>query len=198
MTSINDITRVALATVRHAQTQDAHAVAHLYETSFPEHIMVHRGLLNNPEYLRGRFAAEDERWVVAERDSAIVGVAALAIIPPVGLAEIERVCVQRTLRGSGVAYRLCEALVEEARARDIGFVEAFARGDQPGMQRAAEKAGFRVYGISPRFEVIHDGVPVREQFVHMGLELKPETIDERTMKLIPAAQRLYDAIHHVD
>jgi len=123
-----------------------------------------------------------------------VGVAALAVAAPVGLGEIERVCVDALYRGNGVAKKLCSRLIENARERDLGFIEAFARGDQYGMQRTFETLGFTVYGVAPRFEIVHDGRVVREQFVHMGLEIKPETIDERSMTLIDAAKRMHALI----
>lgn len=181
--------------VRFATVEDTGAMAALYNDSFPEHIMVQKGLLNDPQYLEGRLGNNDEKWVIAEKEGKLVGVAALAICPPVGLAEIERVCVDIPYRGNGVAYKLCEKLLEEAKTGGMGFVETFARGDQPAMQRTFEKAGFKVYGVAPRFEVVHERKVVREQFVHMGLELKPDTVDERQMQLIPLAQGLFDIIN---
>lgn len=180
--------------VRKAEMKDIEQMARLYSNSFPEHIMVHRGLLNNPEYLVKRIQNPDEIWAVEEKDGEIVGEAALAMIPPIGLAEVERVCVARPFRGNGVAYNICGFLVDQANKHDIGFVEAFARGNQPAMQKTFEKLGFRVYGVAPRFEVLHDDKIVREQFVHMGLELKPESIDEKAMILIPKAQEVLSAI----
>ena len=151
--------------------------------------------MNNPDYLSARIKNSDECWVVEESDNVIRGVAALAIASPVGLGEIERVCVDKRCRGQGIALSLCSRLVDEAILANLGFVEAFARGDQPGMQRTFDKLCFKVYGVAPRFEIMHDGKLVREQFVHMGLELKPETIDESKMMLIPNARRLYGLIN---
>lgn len=184
--------------IRKAAPSDVEKIARLYEKSFPEHIMVRRGLLNSPSYISDRISSDSEVWVVAENEGEIVGVAALAIAPPIGLGEIERVCVGREHRGNGTAYKMCSALVDEAVQRGLGFVEAFARGDQPSMQRTFEKLGFTVYGVAPRFEVVHGDKVVREQFVHLGKELKPETVDESGMRLIPSAQRLYDTVHRQD
>jgi len=181
--------------VRPATQNDVEQMAKIYNRSFPEHIMVQRGLLNNPDYLSKHIQNPDEHWVVEGENGIIRGVAALAISPPVGLGEIERVCVDRQQRGRGLAQHLCRFLVNEAVNFGLGFVEAFARGDQPGMQRTFEKLGFKVYGVAPRFEVIHDGRVVREQFVHMGLELKPETIDTQNMLLIQEAAELYRLIN---
>ena len=178
--------------VRLATEQDLEQIAGLYERSFPEHIMVHRGLLNDPGYLVKRIQSPDEVWAVEECEGTIRGIAALAVIAPVGLGEIERVCVGQPHRGNGVAGKVCEYLVDQAKELDLGFVEAFARGDQPAMQRTFEKLGFKVYGVAPRFEVVHGDRIVREQFVHMGLELKPETIDEKAMSLIAPAQEAYN------
>ncbi|GEM_PF-3579692 len=180
--------------VRKAEMKDIEQMARLYSKNFPEHIMVHRGLLNNPEYLMKRLQNQDEIWAVKEKDEEILGVAALAMVPPIGLAEVERACVASPFRGNGVAYSICSFLVDQANKHDIGFVEAFARGDQPAMQKTFEKLGFKVYGIAPRFEVVHDDRIVREQFVHMGLELKPESIDEKAMILIPKAREVLEAI----
>ena len=184
-----------ISRVRLAEKQDVVQIARLYNDSFPEHIMVQRKVLNNPVYLADRCNNPDEVWAVEEQNGIIRGIAALAIIPPVGLGEIERVCVDRNTRGQGIAYKISDLLLNAARARNLGFVEAWARGDQPAMQRTFEKLGFKVYGVAPRFEVVHDEEVVREQFVHMGLELKPETVDERTMCLIPSARSIYDKVH---
>lgn len=181
--------------MRGARIEDTKKIAELYKNSFPEHIMVQRRILSNPDYILQRINNNDESWVVSEQDETIIGVAALAMAPPVGLGEIERVCVDTNHRGKNIAYNMCEWLVNEAIVRDLGFIEAFARGDQPSMQRTFEKLGFRVYGVAPRFEVVHDQKIVREQFVHMGLEIKPDTIDEKTMILIPAANELYKHIN---
>jgi N-acetylglutamate synthase-like GNAT family acetyltransferase len=191
--------------VRQAEAADLEEMAALYASSFPEHIMVHRGILSNPSYLSEQIRSPDQRWMVAEMEDGsggaeIVGVAALAIARPVGLGEIERVCVGLPFRGNGVSAGLCGSLVEAARDEELGFVEAFARGNQPAMQRTFEKLGFIVYGVAPRFEIIHDSSDgqkkvVREQFVHMGLELKPESVDEKGLGLIPPAQELYGMIH---
>jgi len=200
METENQNTAEKRAIVRPAEGRDLEEMAELYATSFPEHIMVHRGILNNPSYLGEQIASPDQRWKVAELDNEIVGVAALSIARPVGLGEIERVCVGLPFRGNGVSTGLCGSLVEAAREQELGFVEAFARGDQPAMQRTFEKLGFIVYGVAPRFEIIHNGIGrkkkvVREQFVHMGLELKPETVDEKKMDLIPDARGVYERVH---
>ena len=176
-------------------TSDTNRIAQLYNTSFSEHILVQRRLLNDPTYLSHHFQNKDEIWVVEECGEEIRGVAALSLCLPIGLGEIERVCVSKDHRGKGISLSLCDRLVEEAKNKDLGFIEAFARGDQPAMQRTFEKLGFKVYGISPRFEVMHDGQVVREQFVHMGLLLKPDTVDEHAMHLLPAAEKIYRAIH---
>ena len=80
---------------------------------------------------------------------------------------------------------------------DFGFVEAFARGNEIAMQKVFEKLGFTTYGVAPRFEVVHfdeknNPIIIREQFVHLGLTLKPETIDEKGMDLIAGAKKIYD------
>lgn len=173
--------------VRPARQEDLAKMAQLYETSFPEHIMVHRGILNNPDELAKKISDPDQTWVVAEKGPEIVGVAALAVIPPVGLGEIERVCVANPFRGNGIAKDMCSYLFEDAIKRDLGFVEAFARGTQPAMQKTFANLGFGVYGIAPRFEVIHNGRIVREPFVHMGKILKPESVDLAGLDLIPEA-----------
>ncbi len=182
--------------IRPARIGDLPDMAALYSASFPEHILVHRGLLNNPEYLEKRIASPDERWAVAESGARIVGVAALALCLPIGLGEIERVCVDTQYRGKGIGSMVCRSLLESAKECGLGFVEAFARGTQPGMQRSLEKLCFKVYGVAPRFEVMHGDRVVREQFVHMGIELKPGTIDNAGTSLIPAAEKLFKLINH--
>lgn len=182
--------------VRIAKLEDVEQIAKLYSTSFSEHILVQRGILNNPKYLAKRLQNPDEIWAVEEKDGKIRGIAALAVCLPIGLGEIERVCVETEQRGKGISYSICNFLVDKAKDLDLGFVEAFARGDEPAMQRTFEKLGFGVYGVSPRFEIVHNDKVVREQFVNMGLELKPETIDERKMNLIPKAQEVYNLTHN--
>jgi len=177
--------------VRKMNEQDAEEVAELFGNSFPEHIMVQRGFLNSPDYLKQRLQNPDECWMVEENGS-VRGVAALATAPPVGLGEIERVCVAKEHRGNGIAFNICKSLVEEAKSRELGFVEAFARGNEPAMQRTFDKLGFSVWGVSPRFEVMHNEKVVRELFVHMGLILKPESVDYLGATLIPPAQDIYD------
>jgi len=182
-------------TVRPAKEQDLDQIASLYNRSFPEHIMVHRGFLNNPEYLREKINNKDEIWAVEEENGTIRGVAALGITRPVGLGEIERVCVDIPYRGNGVAKALCEYLTEQAVEQDLGFVESWARGCQPGMQKTFENLGFSEVGISARFEIIQivddKERVVREKFVHYELILKPDTIKKET-NFIPKVQELHE------
>jgi N-acetylglutamate synthase-like GNAT family acetyltransferase len=178
--------------IRPAKQEDLEKMARLYEAGFPEHIMVRRGILNNPDELAKKISDPDQTWVVADTGSKIIGVAALAVVPPVGLGEIERVCVAQPFRGNGVAKSMCSYLVEDAIRKDIGFVEAFARGTQPAMQKTFDNLGFKVYGIAPRFEVMHDDSIVREPFVHMGRLLKPGTLDLQGTSLIKQAQEVFD------
>jgi len=182
-------------TVRPLTDEDCENVAKLFANSFKEHIMVNRGLLSNPSYIINRLKNPDESWVVEEDNGMIRGVSALAICFPVGLGEIERVCVDVPHRGNGVALSMCNYLVNLASEKNLGFVEAFARGNEPAMQRTFDKLGFRVYGVAPRFEVVHNGQIVREQFVHMGLELKPESIDNSGTVLISQAQKVFERIY---
>ena len=49
--------------IKIASLEDAQEVAELYNSSFKEHIMVQRGLLNNPDYLKDRFQQDAEKWV---------------------------------------------------------------------------------------------------------------------------------------
>jgi N-acetylglutamate synthase-like GNAT family acetyltransferase len=179
---------------RRATADDAPEIAILYERHFPEHIMVRKGILNDPGYIREKIADPNHIWAVA--GDRICGVAALAIAPPVGLGEIERVCVDARYRNNGIGGAICGLLLEEARQQDLGFVEAFARGTQYAMQRTFQNLGLRVYGISPRFEIMNDGRVMREQFVHMGIELKPETVLAGT-NLIPPAKELQEAMQAI-
>lgn len=171
--------------IRPATEQDLQRIADLYTTSFPEHIMVHRGILNNPKYLTQKISDPEQQWVVAEVNNEILGVAALAIAHPVGLGEIERVCVARPFRGNGIASAICSYLTRKAEEEGLGFVEAFARGNEPAMQRTFQKLGFQVFGIAPRFEVMHGDSVVRELFVHFGKVLRPETVDYEGATFIP-------------
>jgi RimJ/RimL family protein N-acetyltransferase len=181
--------------VRRMTPSDLDNIAKLYTENFPEHILVHRGILNNFTYLEGKINDPDQVWAVGEHDERMVGVAALAIFPPIGSAEIERVCVEKSFRGNGVARGICSYFVDLARQLGLGYIEAFARGNEPAMQRTLEKLGFQVYGISPKFEVMHGDKVVREEFVNMGLLLKPEILDTDEMDLIPDAKKVYTFLH---
>jgi N-acetylglutamate synthase-like GNAT family acetyltransferase len=179
---------------RKATAEDAPRIARLYELHFPEHIMVRKRILTDPGYIREKIADPDHRWAVAGDD--VYGVAALAIARPVGLGEIERVCVDARYRNNGIGGAICGLLLDDAKAEDLGFVEAFARGTQYAMQRTFQNLGLRVYGISPRFEIMNDGRVMREQFVHMGIELKPETVLAGT-NLISPAKELQEAMQAI-
>ncbi|MFA6073415.1 MAG: GNAT family N-acetyltransferase [Candidatus Woesearchaeota archaeon] len=174
---------------RIAKKEDVVQIANIYKRSFAEHILVHRGILTDTNYLLDRLNVDSEVWVVNEQRGIIKGVAALGLTSIVGLGEIERVCVDEKYRGNGVALSLCSYLLNEAKQRDIGFVEAFARGNMPSMQQTFLNLGFDVYGVSPRFEIIHEDRVVREMFVHMGKILKPETLYLTGLDLIAPAKK---------
>jgi len=176
--------------VKWAKKQDAFGISQLYSSAFPEHILVHDHVLDNPEFIAREIEDGKKFYVAAEFNNAIVGAAALAYEPKLRGGEIERVVVDPRFRGNGVCKNLCKVLVGEAHVLDLDFVEAFARGTQRAMQQTFHDLGFRVYGISPRFAVLPEGKIVREQFVHMGRVLKPDSVYAKT-DLIGEAQALY-------
>jgi N-acetylglutamate synthase-like GNAT family acetyltransferase len=183
--------------IRRMTEKDLEEVAGLYQTSFSDHILVQRNVLNNPSYLQKQIMDNDQIWKVGEVDGVIKGVAALGSVPIIGSGELERACVHQDFRQNGLSYKICSSLMEDAQEIGLSFVEGFARGTQPAMQRTLQKLGFKVYGVAPRFEVMHNGRIVRENFVHMGKLLDESRLDLTGQLLIPEADRVYDSINPI-
>lgn len=178
---------------RRATVADVGQIAELYEKNFPEHIMVHKKVLNNHSYLEKKLNNQNEIWTVAEKEGKIIGVAVLRVVYHMGFGELSGACIAKPFRKKGIFHQLCKKLIDEAKNQGLGFIEGFARGDEQAVQKTLAKLGFKVYGVAPRFEIARQGNIKREQFVHMGIELKPG-ITEGSANLIPIAQILYDKI----
>jgi amino-acid N-acetyltransferase len=61
-----------------------------------------------------------DRFMVAERDGAVVGAAAWAVLPEIGKAmqpsvEVKSVAVDKALKGQGIGTRLVEAVIARIR-----------------------------------------------------------------------------------
>jgi N-acetylglutamate synthase-like GNAT family acetyltransferase len=180
--------------IRLASAQDSGQIAEMYEIAFSEHILVHEGKLNNPEFINGMIADPNVHYIVASQNGKIVGAAALAIADIIKGGEIERVVVADEYRGNGLSKDLCGELVGVAKEQGLQYVFAFARGGMKPMQKTFRNLGFEVFGVMPIFAIVHEGRVVRENFVHMGLLIEPESLYDNN-DLIPEAQRLYDVIN---
>jgi predicted GNAT family N-acyltransferase len=176
--------------VREMNDGDLERVAKLYNDNFKASINVHNGLYT-PENIGKWFGDSNQHWLLVGSDSAVFGVAVLNISPIDNLGEVERVCVAEEHRGEGVSQKICSDLLDIAVKKNIGFVETYARGDQPAMQKVFANLDFGVYGIAPRFNIIHNGVVVRKPFVHMGKVLSPESVSLENLQLVPPAGEIY-------
>lgn len=112
--------RGAGANVRLARREDVAAIRALIEPHVSTGRLLQRAT-EEIEYLLPTF-------VVAERDGAVVGCAALEIYSS-RLAEVRSLAVTDALRGQGVGRRLVEACVKIARERQVMEVMAITSNE---------------------------------------------------------------------
>ncbi len=112
--------RDAGANVRLARREDVAAIRALIEPHVSTGRLLQRAT-EEIEYLLPTF-------VVAERDGAVVGCAALEIYSS-RLAEVRSLAVTDALRGQGVGRRLVEACVKIARERQVMEVMAITSNE---------------------------------------------------------------------
>lgn len=180
--------------VRSATIDDAENIAKLYNDHFSEHILVHRNILNNPEYVSNQIKDSNQKWVVSDINNEIVGSAVLAMAKVVGLGDIERICVNSDFRGKGLANHLVNRLVEVGKDENLGYLTADARVNTPAMQKTFLNLGFNAYCVTPKFEIINldNNQVVRELFAHMGCLLKPETVYTQNTHLIGEVKEVFE------
>lgn len=181
--------------IRRAQPGDAEEISNLYRRSFPEHILVHQGILSDPDKMEEQLKVPNKYWLVAEEKGDICGCAAIEVADWNKAAEIERVVVDERHRGNGIATDLCKELTSVAETIGVEYIFAHCRGPEIGMQRALEKQNFEVMGIMPVFHVVHNGKVIRENFVYMAKLLNNAWVNiESKDELIPAAEAVRIAI----
>jgi N-acetylglutamate synthase-like GNAT family acetyltransferase len=175
---------------------DSEEIAELYKASFPEHILVKRGVLSDSRKIKEQLYLENKKWVVADLDEKIVGCSTLEASEWNAAAELERIVVAKNMRGNGIAKEMCKTLIEDV-AQPIGvkYVFAHARGPEYAMQKTLQNLGFKIGGIMPVFYVNHDGRDIRENFVYMFRFLNEgENEVESIDNLIPVAKKFQELI----
>ncbi len=89
------------------------------------------------------------QYLVAETEAAVAGCAGLVNL--CGEGEIDKVMVEESLRGRGIASALLGELIDRGRAQGItAFTLEVRAGNVPAI-RLYEKFGFQSEGIRPRF-----------------------------------------------
>jgi len=193
---VNQFIKTKKLVLREPNLKDSEKVANLYKINFPEHILVKRGILSNPEKMKEEFQKENKRWLIAELDKKIVGCSAVEFSEWNSAAEIERVVVAKNMRNNGIAKKMCKALIDKiAKPEGVKYVFAHARGPQYGMQKVLKDLDFKAVGIMPVFYVNHEGREIRENFVYMCRFLNGgENEIESEDNLIPEAKSIKDII----
>jgi GNAT superfamily N-acetyltransferase len=104
---------------------------------YPEPGATHFGL--NPEEVTGRRGA----FLIVCQDGIPVGCGAIRILDP-GTAELKRMYVTPSVRGTGLGRRLVNALESEARALGVRHLLL-----ETGVRQAAAIALYRASGFQP-------------------------------------------------
>jgi len=88
---------------------------------------------------------ETRHYLVAERAGSLVGYAGLVAVGR--QADVQTLAVDRAAQGHGLGRRLLDALVAEARRRDIGDVLLEVRAENEAAQALYARAGFERISI---------------------------------------------------
>ena len=124
-----------------------------------EHDLAHLGVYQSPNGFLG----------LAEHDQAQVGIACLRVLEP-GVAEIKRMYVRPNARGQGIAARLLERLLTEARSLDCDVVRLDSARFMKAAHRLYARSGFRE--IDP-YEGSEIPVEFQPNWVFMERRLDP-------------------------
>ena len=89
--------------------------------------------------------------VIAERDDAVVGYAAVLALPGSGEADVLTIAVDEPARGSGVGRALLEHLIGVAAARGARRLFLEVRDDNPVAEGLYRSRGFRRVGRRPHY-----------------------------------------------
>lgn len=158
------------ATIRLAQPGDAEQLAHLAQEYFPGYPFIS---VFDSRALAREIALGQETRIVVEREGEIVGTAVLGTD-----GEIKRELVASHQRQNGLATQMTAWLADLAETQGL---TPYLDARVPGMQRAAQTAGFRAYSIEPGKHAVYDhqdfpfppdcpvnwSGPAREPMVHM-------------------------------
>ena len=124
-----------------------------------EHDLAHLGVYQSPNGFLG----------LAEHDQAQVGIACLRVLEP-GVAEIKRMYVRPNARGQGIAARLLERLLTEARSLDCDVVRLDSARFIKAAHRLYARSGLRE--IDP-YEGSEIPVEFQPNWVFMERRLDP-------------------------
>jgi phosphinothricin acetyltransferase len=146
---------VIAITVRPARTEDAPAIARIYNQGIEDRIATFEVEPRTAEDIVKALAPRGDRYpmVVAEREGAVVAVAWVSQYRPracyQGIGEFS-VYTDRASRGSGAGLRVMEGLIAECERR--GFWKLVARifPENIASRNLCRRLGFREVGIYER------------------------------------------------
>ena len=122
--------------------------------------------------LRDALQRHTDAFLVAEVDGAIAGYEMIAKQPPHhAAAQITDLAVHKAARRSGAGRALVDAAATWARDRNLRAVWASPRGDASDTIDFYLGMGFRVSGLSDRWNTNTDGTEGK-QTIYMYLELR--------------------------
>ncbi len=120
------------------------------------------------------FVGEQHAFGVFDGDGALVGLAVLGLTArdrrkTRHKAEVWSVHVAASHRRKGVARRMMEACIAEARARGFEALVLTATARNAHVVRFYESLGFRIYGTEPRAMRLPDGTYLDEHLMQLDL-----------------------------
>lgn len=140
-------------TIGPAKAADAEAIAEIYNAAIEERSATFETRPRPVEEIAKRIESSDLPFLVARRDGAVIGWAALAPYSErevyAGVAEAS-VYVAPEARGQGVGTGLVEALTEAARLQGIHKLLGKIFESNSASVRLVERSGFRTVGTHLR------------------------------------------------
>jgi ribosomal-protein-alanine acetyltransferase len=130
------------AAIRRAGLDDLAAVMGIETASFPTDAW-------SESAMRETFVEGDA--IVAERDGAVVGYAAVLAPQGSGIADVLTIAVEKAARGAGLGRALLGSLIDIARGSGAQRVFLEVRADNPVAQGLYASVGFGVVGRRPRY-----------------------------------------------
>lgn len=138
------MTGAADATVRTATVDDVPAIMALERASFPTDAW-------SEDAMRDEVRSQFGRYVVLERDGAVIGYAGLRAPAGVRDGDVQTIAVAASARGNGWGRMLLHALLDEAARRRVHDVFLEVRADNPVAQRLYGSEGFVAIGRRPHY-----------------------------------------------